>query len=265
MMKTAIKILLGTAGVLALTRLRAKEDGEEQVDGPAEDSYAMTGFQAQMTDAYERELLERQPVDLGPYEDADPTCGQFYQSRRGDTWLGGHERSITYRALYRSTFMIATMKKAKDPEALALRNAGNPGMRKALFDICVSQAWGDEVYGTYMLSSRDPIGPHGRGIPLVRFCAQNRQRILDGEAVMRVLPRGKPADRGVGTPNRKTLHGTALGNVRLAFPYLWIPVLDPVKLLHGFVTTRGMSWDADGSSGLEPPPEVVRLKIAVLS
>lgn len=264
-MKTSIKLLLGTTGILLLSSLRGKDEGADSAERDEDEDapqLAMTGFQAAA--AYERELEDRQPVDLGPLEDEEPACGRFYQAHRGDTWLGEHERSITFRALYRTTFIVATETGHEDPHGIAHANATNPGLRKALFDLCVGQFWGDEVYGTYFLSSKTPVGPHGRSIPLVRFCAKNRQRILDGEAAMRVAPVGNPQDRGLGTPNRKVLHDTQLGNLRLALPFLWLPVLNPEKLMEGVVTTRGMVW-GDGTSGLEPPPQVARLKVAVLS
>jgi len=266
-MKTSIKLLLGTVGVFALASLRSKSDDDaaenEDEDEEEESQLAMTGFSSATSEAYELELSERLPVDLESYESDDPTCGQFYQSRRGDVWLGEHEQSITYRALYRTTLVVATIQGVEDPKGVAQRNASDPGMRKAFFDLCVGQAWGDETYGTYFLSTKDPVGPHCRGIPIVRFCADNRQRLLDGEAAMRVLPVGKPEHYGLGWPNRKTLHGTSLGRLRLKFPFLWLPVLNPDQLLRGIVTTRGMSWE-DGSSALEPPPAIVRLRVVVL-
>lgn len=260
-MKIPLKLLAGAAALVALSARRNKEEEESEEAREEETAYAMTGFAP--TDAYERELLERRPVDLAAFEDIEPNCGSFYQARRGDTWLGGHERSITYRALFRFTFVHATLKGRKDAEALARKNAENPALRKALFDLCVSQRWADELYATYMVSSKDPVGPTGRGIPLARSCAGNRQRILDGEAPVRLVPRGVPSDRGLGVPNRKTLHGTRLGDLRLSLPYLWICMLDPDALLDGRVTTKGVRWH-DGASGLEPPPEVVRLQMAVL-
>jgi hypothetical protein len=259
-MKTPIKILLGTAAALALLRKRAPdaETGADETDAGADGGLAMTGFSA-----YESELMARGPVDLGPLEDIEPMCGSFYQTRRGDTWLGDHERSITYRALFRSTFVHATRRGASDPEQLARRNAANPRARKQLFDLCVGQQWADEVYGTYLLSSRDPVGPHGRGIPLVRSCFDNRARILQGEAVVRIVPRGEPGDRGLGVPSRKMLHNTRIGPVKLAYPFVWLPMLHPDELLVGRVTTRRMAWD-DGSTALEPPPVVWNLRIAEL-
>jgi hypothetical protein len=267
-MKTSIKLLLGTTGILLLSTLRGKAEDETAnetetgIDTEASPQLAMTGFQ--VAAAYERELEDRQPVDISGFEDDAPACGRFYQARRGDTWLGEHERSITFRALYRTTFIVATEMGHEDPAALARSNASNPGLRKALFDLCVGQWWGDELYGTYFLSSKTPVGPHGRSIPLVRFCAENRQRLIEGEAAMRIAPRGCPQDRGLGTPSRKVLHDTQLGNLRLALPFLWLPVLNPEKLMEGIVTTRGMVW-GDGTSGLEPPPQVAQLKVAVLS
>lgn len=263
-MKTSTKLLLSALGIFTLASLRSKDEvSDAEEDEEEESQLAMTGFSRATSEAYELELSERLPVDLESYESDDPTCGQFYQSRRGDTWLGTHERSITFRALYTTTLVVATMHGVKDPKGVALRNASDPGMRKAFFDLCVGQAWGDETYGTYFLSTKDPVGPHCRGIPIVRFCADNRQRLLDGEAAMRVLPVGKPEHRGLGAPNRKTLHGTSLGKLRLMFPFLWLPVLNPEQLLRGVVTTRGMSWQ-DGTSALEPPPEIVRLRVVVL-
>lgn len=260
-MRTPLKILIGTAAALALASAgkRKRPEADEETDEIGEgEGYAMTGFSN-----YESELMARGPVDLEPFEDVEPMCGAFYQVRRGDTWLGEHERSITYRALFRTTFVHATKRRATDPEALARRNAANPWMRKMLFDLGVSQQWADVVYGTYLLSSKDPVGPHGRGIPLVRSCCNNRQRILDGEAVVRVVPRGEPSDRGLGVPNRKMLHNTQLGPIKLAYPFLWMPMLNPDELLAGRITTRRMAWD-DGSTALEPPPVVVNLRVAVL-
>jgi len=182
MMHRPFKILLGTAAGLALLHASKKSKSAdadvEEVDEDGE--YAMTGFVN-----YESELMARGPVDLEPYEDREPMCGSFYQARRGDTWLGDHERSITYRALFRFTFVHATKRGHNDPEAVSRRNAQNPRMRKQLFELCVGQQWADATYGTYLLSTKDPVGLHGRGIPLVRSCANNRQRILDGEAVVR--------------------------------------------------------------------------------
>lgn len=258
------KILLGTAAALALLRTTKREMGEADAEvseeTESEEVLAATGL---LANAYEQELLERLPVDLTPYEDAEPTCGQHYQARRGDTWLGAHERSITFRALFRSTFAHATLRGLSDAKARALRNANNAGMRKALFDLAVSGMWSDEVYGTYLLSSKDPVGPHGRGIPLVRCHGANRDRLLAGEAVLRIVPRGEPSDRGIGVPGRKVLHDTVLGVVPMALPYLWLPCVNPEELLNARVTTRGMKW-ADGSSTIEPPPAVVRLQIARL-
>lgn len=269
MMKTNLKLLLGTATVLALSQMFKKgpdaSDEEETAEDEAPDNVipmSKTGFQGDVSE-YEAKLEGLKPVDLGEFEDGEPMCARFYQSRRGDTWLGAHERSITYRALYRTTLFHATEKGLDDAEKIARRNAENGGLRKALFDLCVSQVWADELYGTYLISSKDPVGPHGRGIPLVRFCADNRTRLENGEAAMRVVGRGEPANRGVGTPNRKTLRGTVLGDVRLCFPYLWIAAVNPTELLRGRVTTRGVSW-WDGTTGMEPPPAVVALGKAAL-
>lgn len=270
MMKTPLKLLIGTGALLALTSMLGKgaSDEEEKESDDGEDTpdnvipMAKTGFQGSI-DTYEHSLEGMRPVDLAQFEQEEPTCGHFYQCRRGDTWLGTHERSITYRALYRTTYYHAVEQGLDDPEALARRNAERGGLRKALFDLCVSQVWADELYGTYLISAKDPVGPHGRGIPLVRFCANNRTRLESGDAVMRVVPRGEPSDRGLGTPNRKTLRDTVLGDVRLSFPYLWISALNVTELLRGRVTTRGVSW-YDGTTGMEPPPQVVRLGKATL-
>ena len=264
-----LKILIGTAAAFALLRSsKRSEDAEGATDEEAgadlhELPMAATGFQGALDDAYERELLDRRPVDLAPYEDTEPTCGQFYQVQRGDTWLGAHERSIAYRALYRSAYLYATMRNHPDPVACAVPIAANASARRDLFDLCVSQSWGDEVYGTYLLSTKDPVGPHGRGIPLSRCCAENRLRIRDGEAVIRTVPRGQPEDRGIGQPNRKK-KGASIGPIRLVRPYVWISAVQPDELLMGRVTTRRMVWE-DGSTALEPPPCVTRLGMAVLT
>ncbi len=260
-MQTPIKILLGTAAALALLRVSKKEDEEASEDEDV--PLAATGFQNALLDAYERDLLDRQPVDLTPFEFEHPICGQFYQAQRGDTWPGAHENSITYRALYNTAFSHATLRKHPDPAKVAQRLASNAKLRQDLFNLFVMQRWGDEVYGTFLVSTKDPVGRHGRGIPLSRCAAQNRLRIQAGEAAIRIVPRGRPRDRGLGVPNRKAKHGTVLGSIQLARPYLWLSAINQDELLRGRVTTRGMCWE-DGSTALEPPPQVVNLKVAVL-
>lgn len=133
-------------------------------------------------------------------------------------------------------------------EAAALgleREHVTPEMVAAYVDLVFCGPWNDRGHGTRGAARGEHVGPHGRTIRFVRCNPPNRAR----------LRRGLPPIRNVeqGEPGRKARALDGLWALEL--PYLWWPPLNLERFKAGEVTTAGLRWH-DGSSVLDPPPEV---------
>lgn len=169
-----------------------------------------------------------------------PRVGHYYQVAHGDTLLGTAPRSIVYQALL-----------AFGGEAIAKV----PAKRLAYLDLILCSGWNDYLYGTFGYGSGAHPGPHGRSIRMLRYHSDNRARLLAGAAPWRNIGIGAPGDGGKGT-------GRPLESGRAeAFEYLWLPEISTQAIqANGSITTEGVRW-ADGSSKINPPPEVVDIGI----
>jgi len=232
---------LAALGLLLLSSKKEEEEGASIGWGPALDP--------ELADAYEQQIAARTPVDLEPFESETPLCGAFYQAQRKDTFLGTGSKSITYRALYQTVLENTNSK--REAEAIARSSMH----RLSLFGSIVAGCWNDLIYGTHAYRAASPVGPHGRTVDLRPCHADNRERMLDGDAPARTVDLGAPGDGNTGNAARQ-----ARGR---SMPYLWIPFIDVDAVLRGRVTTLGCDWP-DGESGIEPPPEVRALGWAVM-
>lgn len=254
----------GIAGIAALLLASKREDeNKEGKEGdsanprigfsPALDPLSLLGPEDGAE--IERLLLEKQPVDLAPWEDPDniPDAGVLHQTRRGEMLCGKGQKSICYMALRRAAMRAAKDAGAEKPDLFAERIASNANKRVQYAYLVLSSFFNDTCYGTWGYGARCLPGPHGRAFVFRACHADNRARISEGEAPMRTIPLCKPDDKGTGVAAKQ-----AEGKHR---EYLWLPMLNLEALWeHQTITTQGVKWP-DGSSGIEPPPEVMRLML----
>lgn len=251
-MKNAGKWAAGLGALSALVMLSGKRDSDDRsedndVNGTSIGwAPALVPFEAQKL---EREICSIEPVDLEQWESEVPMCGFFYQTKKKETWLGSNKKSITYQALFNTSFSIT-----KDLDT-AQSIAQNSLYRLQLFSVIVAGRWNDDKYGTYATSAKTPVGPHGRGIDLRRVHADNRVRMLEGESPARAVDVFEPGAQRNGESARTGRGGSP--------PYIWVPHLHEDHLLDGKITTIDCTWP-DGENCIEPPPEVRLLGSAVI-
>lgn len=199
----------------------------------------------------------RAAVDLGPaLPDVDalerirPTVGAFYQVRKGDTFFGRGPQAIAYNALVDFARGIGM----GEEEAASFARAH----RVQYVDLILCSGWNDLLYGTWGYGSKAHAGPHGRSIRLIPKHADNRDRLSRGEPPLRVIQMRTPSDKrrgNAGAVDRAYVDG---------YEYLWLPGLNPEEAASRRVlTAEGAAWP-DGSSVMNPPPEVYGLDFQVL-
>jgi len=132
--------------------------------------------------------------------------------------------------------------------------AADAKARVAYLDIIQCGAWNDALYGTWGYGKSAMPSSHGRAIRLVPRHDRVYDRLIDGQAPIRTIALGVPADKGTGS-------ATGIGD---AYELLWLPPLRVDALLDvnrsRQVVADGLVW-ADGSSKYSPPPSVQALGI----
>lgn len=196
------------------------------------------------------------------HPDNYPTHGVFHQVVKGDIFGGkGSRHNMAWAALYEAAYEAATDHGGYDDaqaHVFASAFAGKAANRGKYIDLILCAPSNDLTYGTWGFGKKAPVGPHGRGIRLLRYHPDNRARIHNREAPIRNIEMGEPADKRTGSAGPVDL------DYAEEYEYLWLPRLNTRRIWEaGQVTTEGETW-ADGSSTMLPPPEVWDLGIDVL-
>lgn len=199
-------------------------------------------------------VLNHPPIDMAALTRAVPTPGYFYQVVAAERFLG--DDGILARALYQAVLDAAKAKgwSTTKAKARAAALAADVKARVTYLSIVQCGPWNDAMYGTWGYSDQDLPAAHGRAIRLIARHDRVYERLADGQAPIRTLDRGAPADKGKGT-------ATGAGDMP---ELLWLPALRSDALLDANrsrqVVAEGLVW-ADGSSKYNPPPAVQELGI----
>jgi len=191
-----------------------------------------------------------------------PTPGTFHRVQWGDIFGGqGSAKNLAWACLYEAGYAAAVeVGGANDEEARAFaKSIASKGANRAKYrDLIQCSAWNDVLYGTWGYGSDPQPGPHGRAITLLPIHADNRERILSRESPIRNIHMRKASDKGKGNAHAID------PEYRDGYEYLWMPALNLVALWEQRrITSEGMTWD-DGSSMMNPPPEIWDLGVEVL-
>lgn len=190
--------------------------------------------------------------DPGVHESLYPTPTRMYQVRKGDI-LGGEDsnRSIIYRALLSAAYTAAIEDGATDAEAKAFAKsiAKNGNLRRQYRDAMQCVGLNDAAYGTWGYGDKAKPGPHGRAIRLLRYHANNRQRLMAGKGFIRNIRWGDwktPGDKS-GTPMDPELADE--------YEYFFLPGLNHAALLQGEIIVDmwepPFAWTIDMPEGME--------------
>lgn len=157
-----------------------------------------------------------------------PALGKYYMIKNGDVALGG--QGVLAKALN-----------------AALPGAGTSANRLALLKLMTSPGtWNRDLYGRTKNTNNWPAYTNNEGQNLGAAWLPRHQSAISKIAA------GKMPQRNI------SLTGSKLGSGS-SYALLWIPPLDLDALQDlNVVTDGGMTWD-DGSSILNPPPELLSL------
>lgn len=164
----------------------------------------------------------------------DPKPGTFYPISKDET-LG----NIARKALN------SVVSKSGQDEAYG--GDGKGGSRRIEYIHCIASGpqWNVPVYGTTDTSSGHPAHYQINGIGLRRAFNPWHE-----DAKAAIIQKRFPA-RGV-TPS-----GQKIGGVGSSYALIWLPPIDPAALGEfGVVTCAHAPW-SDGSSSIDPPPEIL--------
>lgn len=191
----------------------------------------------------------------GIHDSIYPTPGRMYQVKKGDIFGGQYgSRSIAYRALLSAAYAAAIENGKNDAEAKAFAAtiAKSGGRRNQYIDAILCAGINDAAYGTWGYdktgSNKTRVGPHGRGIRLLKYHANNRQRLVEGRPLVRNIRWGDFMSAGdeSGTPMDYELAE--------AYEYLYLPHLDLQAILSGDIVVD--EWDPPFEWEIDVPEDM---------